>query len=83
MEEDSFRHSYASYWLAKYNDRAHLAENMGNSLQVIKKHNKAIVANSAQEAFWNIKAGFPENVVSTSEETVKAVRAKKLAEILK
>jgi integrase len=65
-KEDAFRHSYASYWLAKYKDQPHLAENMGNSLQVIKRHYKAIVTNSAQEAYWNIKPGFPENVLVIS-----------------
>jgi len=53
-KEDTFRHSYASYWLAKYKDRAHLAEHMGNSIQVIKKHYKVVVSNTATEAYWSI-----------------------------
>ena len=52
-EADTFRHSYASYWLAKHKDRAHLAENMGNTVKVIKKHYKAVVSNSAMVAYWN------------------------------
>ncbi len=52
--EDVLRHSYASYWLAKHKDRSHLAENMGNSLKMIKQHYKRIVATSATEAFWKI-----------------------------
>lgn len=52
--EDYFRHSYASYWIAKYNDRARLAENMGNSIEVIRKHYKCIVSKSDVEKFWCI-----------------------------
>jgi integrase len=52
--EDILRHSYGSYWLAKYKDRAHLAENMGNSVQVIKKHYKRPVATSEVAKFWEI-----------------------------
>jgi len=53
--EDVLRHTYASYWLGKYKDRPHLAENMGNSLKMIKQHYKRIVATSATEAFWKIE----------------------------
>jgi integrase len=35
--KDVLRHSFASYWLAIYKDRARLAEEMGNSLDVIKR----------------------------------------------
>ncbi|TSA34495.1 MAG: site-specific integrase [Verrucomicrobiaceae bacterium] len=52
--DDVARHSYASYWLAKYNDRGHLAEQMGNSIKMIKDHYKKIVKSSDVELFWNI-----------------------------
>jgi integrase len=52
--EDGLRHSYASYWLGKYQDRAHLAEYMGTSLKMIKQHYKSIVARSKVDAFWGL-----------------------------
>lgn len=52
--EDIMRHTYASYWLGLNKDRAHLAENMGTSLKMIKKHYKRIVAESAVKAFWRL-----------------------------
>lgn len=79
--EDVYRHSYASYWLAKNKDRAHLAEHMGNSIQIIKRHYKAVIANSAQEAFWNLKPGLQEPMPA-NEKAAKATRAKKLGAIV-
>lgn len=52
--EDILRHSYASYWLPKYNHRGQLAEQMGNSLKMIKDHYKRVVKASEVDAFWNI-----------------------------
>ena len=51
---DIMRHTFASYWLGKYKDRAHLAEQMGNSLAVIKKNYRKAVSNTETEEFWNI-----------------------------
>lgn len=52
--DDVMRHTFASYYLGKYNDRAHLAEQMGNSLKMIKSHYKRIVSNSDTKTFWGI-----------------------------
>ena len=51
---DVVRHSYGSYHLAKYGNRALLAELMGNSVQIIKKHYKVVVSKSAVEQYWSI-----------------------------
>ena len=51
---DICRHTMVSYWLQKYNERGHLAEQMGNSLKMIKKHYKQVVTNSDTEKFWSI-----------------------------
>jgi hypothetical protein len=56
--EDVLRHSYASYWLAIHKNRAQLAENMGNSLTMFKKHYKQVVKNSDAKTFWKIVPGF-------------------------
>lgn len=58
--EDICRHTYASFWLQKFKDRAHLAEQMGNSLKMIKQHYKRVVKNSDAEKFWSI---LPSDIV--------------------
>lgn len=51
---DVMRHSYASYWLALHNNRAELAELMGNSVDVIKAHYRRPILQSQAEAYWSI-----------------------------
>ena len=79
--EDVLRHTYASYWLGMHKDRAHLAENMGTSLRMIKKHYKTIVATSATAAFWAIVPTAFKGEPVTDADGEKA-RAKKLAAAL-
>jgi len=52
--QDIMRHTFASYWLPKFQHRAELAEILGNSLDVIRKHYKQIVKNSDVQKFWQI-----------------------------
>ncbi len=52
--QDICRHSYGSYWLASNGNRAQLAENMGNSIQIIKKHYKRVVSKADAKAYWSI-----------------------------
>jgi integrase len=51
---DIMRHTFATFWLKTFNNRAHLSEIMGNSPSVIAKHYKAAVFTSGAEDFWNI-----------------------------
>jgi len=81
--KDVMRHSYATYWLSKYNDRPHLAENMGNSPTIIRKHYKTIVSKSATEEFWNIKPSSSEIVPTVGMEAGRKGRARKLAKVKK
>jgi len=62
--EDTLRHTYASYWLGKYKQRGELAEHMGNSIEVIKKHYKKPVRNSDIAKFWEI---VPASVTAAME----------------
>ena len=71
--QDVYRHSYASYWLAKNQDRAHLAEHMGNSIAIIKRHYKAVISKSAQEAFWILNPTFKGAFKPTEQDLQKAV----------
>jgi integrase len=53
--KDIMRHCYGSYWLATHKDRAHLAELMGNSLQVIKRNYKRAIPVGQAETFWALR----------------------------
>jgi integrase len=52
--KDVLRHCFGSYWLAVHKDRAHLAELMGNSLQVIKRHYRRAILGEAAQEFWRL-----------------------------
>ena len=51
---DCIRHTYASNWLAVHKDRAHLAEIMGNSPAIIRKHYKRAIPVNDAEAYFQI-----------------------------
>ena len=51
---DCIRHTYASSWLAVHKDRAHLAEIMGNSPAIIRKHYKRAIPVNDAEAYFRI-----------------------------
>jgi integrase len=53
-EKDVLRHCFGSYWLPIHRDRGRLAEEMGNSLSVVRRHyRKAIPRHTAQQ-FWEL-----------------------------
>lgn len=84
--QDVLRHSYGSYWLAKFRNRAQLAENMGNSLQIIKKHYKRVVSKSDFAEYWSIVPGYEGqgtmNKAEPSRAEIKARRAERLRKAL-
>lgn len=49
---DVMRHTYASYWLAKYKNLAELAVNMSNSEPVIRRRYRREIPKKKEEAFW-------------------------------
>jgi integrase len=51
---DITRHTYASYWLAVHKNRAELAERMGNTEAMIKKHYRRAIREESAKAFWAI-----------------------------
>jgi integrase len=51
---DGLRHTYATHWLGIHNDRARLAELLGNSVEVIGRHYVKPVTASDAEAFWRL-----------------------------
>jgi integrase len=52
--KDVLRHCYGSYWLAVHKDRAHLAELMGTSLDMIKTHYKRAIPEGVAKEFWKL-----------------------------
>jgi len=53
-QSDVLRHSFASYWLAIHENRAKLAEHMGNSPKIIGKHYRRVMALDEAEAWFAI-----------------------------
>jgi integrase len=54
---DICRHSFGSYWLALHKNRAELAEIMGNSVQVIRRHYRAPVLEADAVAYFALLPG--------------------------
>jgi site-specific recombinase XerD len=62
---DCIRHTYASSWLAVHKERAHLAEIMGNSPSIIRKHYKRAIPVNDAEAYFQISLEMICGVKST------------------
>ena len=50
--QDILRHTYASYWLAIHQNRAALAEHMGNSVEVIRAHYRRPILAAVARQYW-------------------------------
>ena len=59
---DGFRHSYISYRTAETRDVARVADECGNSPNIIKKHYRALVTEAAGKAFFAIRPKVAANV---------------------
>lgn len=58
----------------------------GNSVQIIKKHYKQVVSNSAVKEYWSIVPGYDGQGVAKelpSKEDIRKARGKRIAEALK
>jgi integrase len=53
---DVLRHSYGSNWLAVHQNRAMLAENMGNSADVIRQHYRKALPPDVAREYWSIES---------------------------
>ncbi len=52
---DSIRHTFGSMWQMRHKNISELAEEMGNSPEVIRRHYKRAIRDKEVEAFWAIK----------------------------
>jgi integrase len=76
---NALRHSFASYALAKWQNAAALALEMGNSATVLMEHYREIVMPKDAEAFWSLTphAVLREGIVAVEKSgLVRAVSAK-------
>lgn len=53
--QDILRHTYATYWLALHGDRPRLAENLGNSVDVIRAFYRKAIPRAEAEKFWSLR----------------------------
>src|SRR5437867_11435891 len=63
-DNNSLRHSFGSYHLAKHRNVQALAIEMGNSPAMIFKHYRELVKPKDAERYWNIRPAAEENVVA-------------------
>jgi integrase len=54
-DQDIMRHSFASYWLAVHKNAPALAEIMGNTVPIIRKHYENTVLEDVAARFWAIR----------------------------
>ena len=52
--QDITRHTAATYWLAEIQNASHVAEQLGNSVGVLKTHYRALVSREQAKRFWAI-----------------------------
>jgi integrase len=83
--QDIMRHSYGSYWLAKFKQRAVLAEHMGNTVEMIKKHYKRVVSKADCAEYWRIVPGYDGKTMPLhvpTDEEIDAARVNRIQKVL-
>jgi integrase len=60
---NALRHSFASYHLARFNDAAKLALEMGNSPAIIFRHYRELVKPKDAKHYWGIRPAKKTNVI--------------------
>jgi integrase len=69
--KDVLRHTYGSFWLATYKDRAALCEHMGNSLAIIRRHYRKAIPEALAREYWSLSLE-PAKVIPLPPETLTA-----------
>jgi site-specific recombinase XerC len=62
-KQDVLRHSYGTHRMATIRNAHEVAEEMGNSVAIIRRHYDAVLEPSKAVEWWAIKPTKPENVV--------------------
>jgi integrase len=63
-KDDVLRHSFGTYRAAVLRNAHSLAEEMGNSVEMVRTHYDAVVSPSVARHWWAIQPEKPKNVVS-------------------
>ena len=78
--QDVMRHSFGSYWLAKYKNKQELSLEMGNTPKVIDEHYIKSLPNSEVNAYWSI---IPLETGDRGKKRLKDLREKMNKSMLK
>jgi hypothetical protein len=68
-KDDVLRHSYGTYRAAILRNSHNLAEEMGNSVAIVRTYYDAVVSPSVAKLWWRIAPERPENVVRVNSAT--------------
>jgi hypothetical protein len=62
-KDDILRHSYGTYRAAILRNSHNLAEEMGNSLAMVRTYYDAVVSPSVAKLWWRIRPAKPKNLI--------------------
>lgn len=62
-KDDILRHSYGTYRAAILRNSHNLAEEMGNSVTMVRTYYDAVVSPSVAKLWWKIRPAKPKNLI--------------------
>ena len=66
-KQDILRHSYGTHRMATVRNAHQVAEEMGNSVHIVRRHYDAVLEPSKAQAWWEIRPAKPQNVISMTK----------------
>jgi len=63
-KQDILRHSYGTHRMATVRNAHQVAEEMGNSVTIVRRHYDAVLEPSKATVWWHIRPTLPRNVLS-------------------
>jgi integrase len=60
---NAMRHSFGSYAVRQWNDLPKVSYEMGNSVQVCRRHYEQVVTKSEAERFWSLRPSEAKNII--------------------
>lgn len=70
-KQDILRHSFGTHRMATLRNAHQVAEEMGNSVQIVRRHYDAVLEPSKATAWWQIAPEKPTNVVAMKTAAVR------------
>jgi hypothetical protein len=62
-KQDILRHSYGTHRMAVVRNAHQVAEEMGNSVPIVRRHYDAVLESSKAALWWQIQPTTPRNVL--------------------